>query len=469
MGNRLARLEDYIQRALPEYIAGKLVPRGIWIPADPFMRGNLRFARLTGEYMAVVSPDNTMHLAARAPQGESAVTVDRLLVRHDTGDTWLVPACLVRIEGREVKKVSDFDVDDGTIAFTEPLDEDHAANVEVTLHGVPIFLNGSYAKGATVIVVKGDYEIFGGDQVLIDTIERDVSEALFDSIDGITGQRVYQLTLAKGLHRAVVDQETIHLRAHPAYSRQRCQLPAIPRFERLLTGPLLLDWVSGTLVGEETFRETMTIQLLGASFLAVGGKITAAQNQPVIRAPILAETMLQWDLANGKVNWREDDKKVIATLTADAAGRGRWRAVRKLDPPFPTGQITEWRIVARAVVPPGAGPTSLIVTAEPGEQQVAALPANVQVTVPVTLPSSPVTRLHVAIAGDPGAVVELGDWNIVGSRAVGVDYSIVAHATGVFRWASTGLLVKPMFRNLDYVRPTLDVNAQLDGGFLLLG
>jgi hypothetical protein len=234
----------------------------------------------------------------------------------------------------------------------------------------------------------------------------------------------------------------------------------------MTAGPMVLDRVSGTLVGEEEFEEFATVTLLGSNFQPIEDPITIGKNFPVIRLSIPADALLFWDRAEGKLNW--NGTATCLTLVDDGSGLGVARLVKRLEPAMPTGQVEQWRIQVKVVAQPGADPTFLIVQVEPGVVQEFPLVNNGQISVAVLFPPTAAVRMNVAARGTPGTRVELGSWNIIGSQAKALDYSIVCRTDGNFRWATSGFIVKPYFLNLDYVKARFDTGPAFDSGFLML-
>lgn len=464
MSNRLGRIQDLINLGLPSYAAAFVRARGVTVPTDPFLTGTVRFARKSGEFLTIFSPDNLMRAASPIRQNDTTITVDKTL-------KWIVGGSLLRIERRELVEVQDVVDEDKLIRLTAAVQEDHAAGVSVVLHAVPIKANGPIAKGASAFSVKTrpEHDLYQGDVLLLDTVEHELDTIDFNSIDPITGEKVWQVTTKTALQRALVDLEVFYLRAHPAYASQNVNIPALTNLASSALGPVLLDWVSGTLIGEETVDEVVAVKMRAANFAVIGSETRIAKNHPVLRVPIEAEQMMLWTLVEGKLNW--NGEKTIGELTADSSGAGRFWIAEKLVPEFPPGQVTQWLLQVKPNVPFGGGPAKLIVQLEPNAAQEFALTSNVQQTIAVSFPADaqPVERISLAVSGDPGTTVELGDWNLTGSRVTAISYTFVARkAEGRFRWASSGMWAKPIFLSLDPVRVRTNLGARLNGGRILI-
>src|SRR5579885_2202464 len=259
----LERISDLINKSLPTYANATIIPRGVTIPADPFLTGSVRFARKSGEFQPVISPDTTTALSTNAVATLSTIKVNNL-------PTWYVLGALLSLEGREIVTISDIDTTTNTITLLNPLASNHASGSSVTLFGVPILINGNVAKGQTIFSIKSAYTFFVGDVFLIDRVEYNVTAATFVGIDPGTQLGVWQLTLASGIHRALIDEETDYLRAYPAYTSKIVYLPSSVTLSTAVVGPVLLDWVSATFVTGQAIAETMTVQFYNAAQLPIG-------------------------------------------------------------------------------------------------------------------------------------------------------------------------------------------------------
>ncbi len=398
-----------------------------------------------------------MKLTAPAVHDQTILMVDAVLTR------WVEPGVLLSVEGRETVVVES--VGEGAIGLVAPMIEDHDAGVEVLLLGVPISVDGNVADGAVILFVTTVLDIVGGDQLLIDTVTYDLAvPPLLMGLDVLTGIRTWQVQTVRKVHRAVADQSTIYLRGNPAYVRQRCPVPSIPAIQAMTAGPFLIDRVSGTLVGDDVYPEVMTVQLRGAAFQAIGNPIVMSKNTPIIRATIGADAMLFWRLANGRLNWNGATRRTAGFFDA----LGRFRVTQPLVPAFPVGQIRAWNLQVKAIDSPPTQPVQLTVQIDPDAPQTFTLVPNVDQTVRIAFPPADAQRIRVAARGKPGARVEFGAWTIQGSPVKALDYTVQARADGVFRWATSGLLVKPYFLNLEYVRARFDVGTAYDSGYCRL-
>ena len=77
------------------------------------------------------------------------------------------------------------------------------------------------------------------------------------------------------------------------------------------------------------------------------------------------------------------------------------------------------------------------------------------------------TRIELVWRGTPGSKVEIGDWSTNGARVRSLKYTVVSSLTGGYQWATTGVLIKPLFLSIDNLRTTLDRDSYNNGSILL--
>jgi hypothetical protein len=59
---RWTRIQQFVNRHLPNYSAGFSRLRGLAVPLDLFLTGRVRFARKIGEFLPLIQPDNASDL-----------------------------------------------------------------------------------------------------------------------------------------------------------------------------------------------------------------------------------------------------------------------------------------------------------------------------------------------------------------------------------------------------------------------
>lgn len=62
---------------------------------------------------------------------------------------------------------------------------------------------------------------------------------------------------------------------------------------------------------------------------------------------------------------------------------------------------------------------------------------------------------------------KIGGWYVDGSIAQFVSYRLICKADSRYKWASCGLLYKPIFLTIEYLRSRLDISAVPNNGKLL--
>ena len=78
------------------------------------------------------------------------------------------------------------------------------------------------------------------------------------------------------------------------------------------------------------------------------------------------------------------------------------------------------------------------------------------------------TRIELVWRGDErDSTVQLGDWATLGSRVRSLKYTVVARFTGGYQWATSGILVKPIFLNMDTLKARLDRDSFNKGAVIL--
>jgi len=76
----------------------------------------------------------------------------------------------------------------------------------------------------------------------------------------------------------------------------------------------------------------------------------------------------------------------------------------------------------------------------------------------------PVERIELLIKGTPGTEILLGDWGIKGAKVSALKHTYVAHVLGERNYASSGMMVKPLFHSKDDLQLRYDSGATYDSG-----
>lgn len=102
----------------------------------------------------------------------------------------------------------------------------------------------------------------------------------------------------------------------------------------------------------------------------------------------------------------------------------------------------------------------------PNNYQDTPLVAGVPQTISVRLDptDADVERIDLIVSGTGPGRVYFGDWGIRGSRVAALQHTYVAHVFGEHNFASTGLMLKPIFQSLEDLRQQYDLGDDYDTG-----
>lgn len=267
--------------------------------------------------------------------------------------------------------------------------------------------------------------------------------------------------------------DTIYLRAWPAYQSKPNPIPSLPPTDANL-GPFCVDWLSGVTLEETSFEESMHLQLHDSALNPIGLDEKVDKNHLVLREPIRSDAILFWDILRGSVNWNGSETLARPDQLAHPMFEAHYlcRPLLRND-----GQISVWRI---RFANPNATAAQVVVTLDPAGAQTFVVPAATTQYLKVQVPVGvDIERIYVAFTAvvpdpnDPSKWVEggslpeycrLGGWFVDGSIAQFASYRLICKATGRFKWASCGLLYKPIFLNVEYLRARLDMSATVNNG-----
>lgn len=205
--------------------------RGMAFPTDDYLRGITRFARRVGPQMPVLVPDNTGTLAADVNQGDTIITVDRVITALALRGTLLL--------GGSLHQVVDIDDDDATVTVEPAATEDHAAGTEFTTYGYPVVADQETTHPTVSLAIDSAVPVLPGDEIAFPMNDAGGFAVIAVIEVEETAPDNYTLTLASRTPRALLDGETLQLRTHPAYESRRFGLPD-PRYVPL-HGPYALD------------------------------------------------------------------------------------------------------------------------------------------------------------------------------------------------------------------------------------
>lgn len=319
--DQIYALRDTLKKVVPTYVAAMLAPRGLSIPLDPWMRGTLRWARKLGGGAAVWRPETRMRLEETTGASEQSYAVNLI---PDS----LILGSIIQVSPTFKGTVTDFDTIEFTITLGEELDSPRFEGETIKVWGWPITTVGAFLKDATLIRVEtpNTLQIARGDRLQIPVDAEMDSPFAFTTPHNVTKAEFieesgdfyrYDLTLEKPLARDVTTNETVYMRAFPAYFSGRVTLPDFSAAFLKLIGPFLLDFMSGPLVRDTDVEEFFSVRQYRADRDPITPLLPVdSHNAQILRMPIRAEQMLFWRRIRGKINHDTSN----AVLTADDDG-----------------------------------------------------------------------------------------------------------------------------------------------------
>lgn len=455
MAGPISRIHELVNGALPAYVNLNLVYRGTSAPVDRFLSGTARFAKKVGSLVPIFLADVHMDLAEAIADNDSIVYVKSAV-------QWLTPNCLVKIGGRELRTVTDIVTNE--IHLDRPLLSSYEISDSVVLHATVLALHSDInplsvdsvtdpdlprlvkaAEGFGPLLVEGDYYLSTGDKIALlrnagnlgSLNEIQVSYAT--RLD-VVGKKVTEIYLSSNIFNPedfLVEGYQLYLRAFPCYQSKKLALPTNPG-QSVPSGPLLVDWLSGTVREGDQIAEFFTVRTFApGNNTPLGTLNNVAKNYLVTQIPIQASSVLTWDLIHGSLNYRITGVEGIC----DSLGR---LAVSTILVPNIQGPV-RWY----AVIRPSKAAT-LTWKFAPDAESVVPLVAGVTNNVPIELldEDNYADRLELAISGEPGTTVLFGGFITDSSYVREVEYDVVAHTDGRVDWMCSGLLVKSMFKSI---------------------
>lgn len=286
-----------------------------------------------------------------------------------------------------------------------------------------------------------------------------------------------------GLHRELQEGALIYLRGYPAYFSRDLEVPQhYWHAPRALIGPYALDACMQFLTEDPTNpTQTFPQQLLEVQGLDVGGHRTEtirlfpneaggpeyldgdeATQAVVWTDRIAAEHLSTW---KGSGGFRYGNGVLLATL--NDSGYARLETTMAPSVRLPTLRLIAtseeaFRVDAHAL--PGDTLVSVDAKAPPGSQTNAVFSTAGQ---SLGFGGLLAESLAIEFFGHPGQVVAVRSLAAQEPRAASLRYRALMRGYGSYNWATSGLLLKPLFLSLLLASDeTLDVYA--DGGHLRL-
>jgi len=473
---RIGKTEEFITKILPQYITSvKGIVRGVALPADPFLLGRVRFSRKVGGFMAILVPDNQMRMSNKIVRGVSYIEVERI-------SPWMRTGLILEIEQKELVQVLDYEFADNVVNMTNriSLTSDIAATGYsegslIDIWGAPVSVTVAVSVGSNSITVKSSYPIFIGDKISIlcnDALLGSYVEHVVTSLTTISEAKdnpvtaddyyyFYTVNFAES-NKTVIDlieNHVVYLRCYPAYLSSMMPIPQIGVNYGSL-GPLLFDSTSALLLDRnEELEEYMGVQLYDSMKNKFSTElVSTGKNYLVKQLPIKSDSFLLFDKIYGLLNYAN------GSFLAGADENGKFAIISQLVP-----EITAPMKWIFSVEP--TCNASMRVRLWPNDAQEFQLTANTKTSYIVELAEGDedATKFEINILFDDyPATCSISDFTLQGSRVSFFRYSLMSRVNGDFSWGSTGLLIKPLFLNLDYIKSVRDYGSGHNTGFVRL-
>lgn len=499
----LSEVTAALNRQLPLWIRGRVVPRGVVLPLDPYLHGVARCAKKLGDTMAVAVPNNATKLARAVSKRDMEI-----VLAENTLD-YLQPGYTLSLAGRQTFVVGSITGTTITMAYdNNRADEDQGSIIDldadspVFVYGIPGIVVSAAGKGDSTLQVKMPYPMTRGDVLSIPTklsgiyreyavteilSERTVNEdehpyyyqvrveallpdPTIPSSLSVANANILQPEGWQGLYRDLEDSERIYLRAFPAYFS-----PLIPIYNTYPSmtgalGPYMLDCIHGLVADNPAGENKYLEEYLNLRLFAVGSTgqelinevrlrpdiPTAGSNDlqssqyPIWGVPIEAEHMVLWEVDSGKgIQGKAGSLQLERRhLLMTPGDRGYIRIQKELVPePGSFGEeLPIYHVRAFASAPfrlvfdfyPN---TLLTLDAELKNDGYYWIDAVLRLDAAKTPPRG----LKITAKADPDTTIYLHTLNTVNRAISHVQYSVLAKTTGLYHWATSGLLMKPLF------------------------
>lgn len=331
MGDLVKTMSNAVHRQMLEGQGAHFRVRGLAVPIDPFMTGAIRTAKKIEYQLPLIAPDNMYKLNSDAVFDDDRIEVNR-------ESDWIQPGGYVTIGERELHEVED--IVDTTLIFSTRLLADHPADTPVYHYSNPVVVEGAYAATQTVINIDTPYFVVRGDvlgispdaNLYISFVEYRITALSYVGV-GPNGLHQYQVTLDRGLHRALEDEEIIQLRAYPAYVSTVLPIPQAPAAELPVVGPYLVDWLSAPFLNRLEVDEYQTLLRYNDARLPIGAPTSVEKNHQILHVPIRADQMLWWTKVNGFMKYDGGAHKMLAITDSDGYWRLQYTCVPTMEVP----------------------------------------------------------------------------------------------------------------------------------------
>lgn len=337
MPSFLRTVEDVVTRQMYTGAQMHIVPRGLIYPLDFGALGKVRYGKKVGNLLPILTPDNTYELVE-----EAVYLTDTLVVERNPG--WIEVGGYVYVAQRELHRVDD--VVDDKIYLATNLRANHVEGQKVYHYSNPLKVEGSYDVGQDVIVVDSVHFMVRGDVIAVPktTVGPDLEITTFVEYQIIDLLEVsfvndvyqYQITLDKHLVHDLDDETTVQLKANLAYQSKILNVPSTGGFQRRVSGPFIIDWVSAPLLNKLELDETQTVYLYTTARAQIEEPRIVEKNAVILREPIRPDQFLFWDKVDGGISYDDGLKRFVMLPNKNGEWRIKHKCVPLLDPPSKT-------------------------------------------------------------------------------------------------------------------------------------
>jgi len=452
---RLQRIFETINSKLPSYNSAFTKLRGLAIPTDPILGGNLRFAKKIGYPIPIWLPDNL------TTTSNSQTIVDNFLYLSSPLN-WSIPGSIVRISSRFLMYVDDIVEDGYRLNFTELLKVNVDGGSTVELFAVPVQVNGDYPALTDTVVINSPYKIYVGDFIVYGSFEYEVISLIFVGILP-NGDYEYQVVLSQPIPDALTDGSItqLYLRSYPAYESGKIVIPTIPNVSIATNdvGPFLYDRISGVFYTDDDVEETDNIVLYDQTQTVIDTINNCGKNYLIYKKSIAADAFLFCDLLRGHLNWDKSTSTFMAITDDEGVFHLHYKCVPIINP----GQVTSWVVKVTPTIK-----TTMAVELEPNVSQVWDLVGGVENTINIQFPvmSDPIEHIHILFSTGGNSTIYMNKWDITTSQVKYFSYQTIVKAVGE-TWASSPALVKPCFLKLGYVEVNDELQSHLNSGLII--
>jgi hypothetical protein len=485
-----------------------LIPRGLLIPLDPYLNGTARAAKKVGDQMPVLVPNNTATLL------NDLHTKDVTFTLNPNTLFYLKEEFLISLNGEKVVRVVGRVGDEITIS--ENPDIELPADSPIYVHAFPITILGDHSipnpplPRPDIIELKSNQLMMSGDYLSIPCNgvlkEYEITEIIASrkssrSVDALA-PFIYEVKISQigipddlplevrehiptisGIPRDLHDGETIYLRAFPAYFSKPLIVDSSYFHVPLASiGPYLLDRVSGLVLdnsetappSEENpagdnqgdIDEVMEVDLLSSGLdLFDRVRLQVREQLPVWNPTIESEHMVMWSPQRGTL----DFERGFLILNLDKYGFAEIETPLVPEIDLSLHEIPTWRMMSQS-----ESVYNICLEFYPGVYKTetathppkSALYSNV-LTLSSKPETDPIRAIKISVSGVPGQKVEIH--SLVSTNLpiiTNVRYRILARTTGSYRWASSGILQKPIWMSA-YLTEAYGQRVKLDNGRLM--